>query len=411
MRFRLSFLMLVGLFSFSFTAFGQQEMVRMVYFYPKDRPVDKDTMETRMDGLAEILTSFYKGLVFEKSNDEYVVHIVKGQHEAGDYVLNFDSPEDQMLAEIREETDFNLLENLYLVVTNVKAPDGICGVGGLVPYPNLGERVDVRGSAEVAWAFVYERSDCVEDLIYYLAAHELGHALGLGHDFRHRVYIMSYGMQEVKETNHDIEVIYWRTPYELSNCAKEWLKASRFFSSDPALLCLTDPGVIELSGAPRYDPNTKALHVSFTGSGVPSIHQVQLHLIPKSVPNGYYPRGRDRVGGWNKLSDTDKYSLHSYRTFQDGQSDKNQIVFENVDLSEVPPNNMIEIRWIDTYGNIALRNVPLAEALDVNADGIINIQDLTLVATQFGKVGKNHADVNGDGVVNIRDLVLVARWI
>ena len=111
------------------------------------------------------------------------------------------------------------------------------------------------------------------------------------------------------------------------------------------------------------------------------------------------------------MSDTDKYSLHSYRTFQDGQSDKNQIVFENVDLSEVPPNNMIEIRWIDTYGNIALHNVPLAETLDVNGDGIVNIQDLTLVATQFGKVGKNHADVNGDGVVNIRDLVLVARWI
>ena len=408
MGFRLSSLMLVGLFSFSFTAFSEKEMVRMVYFYPVDRQIDRAAIQTKMDSLIGILVSFYKGLVFEKSNNAYVFHTVQGDREAGDYILGPAEPEELILTEIREKKGFDLSKNLYLVVTNVDSPPDICGTGGIVKYPNLGERVDVRGPAEVAWAFVYERSGCVEDLIYYLAAHELGHALGLGHDFRHRLYIMSYGLEEVKETNHDIEVVYWRPPYELSNCTKEWLKASRFFSLDPSLPRLTDPGVIELSGAPRYDPNTKALHVSFTGSGVPSIHQVQLHLIPKSVPDGYYPNGRDRVGGWNRLADRDKYSLHSYRTFQDGQSDKNQIVFENVNLSEVPPNNMIEIRWIDTYGNIASRNVPLAEALDVNGDGIVNIQDLTLVATQFGKVGKNQADVNGDDVVDIRDLVLVA---
>ncbi len=45
---------------------------------------------------------------------------------------------------------------------------------------------------------------------------------------------------------------------------------------------------------------------------------------------------------------------------------------------------------------------------DVNGDGIVNIQDLVLVAGQFGETGKNSADVNGDGVVNIQDLVLVA---
>ena len=45
---------------------------------------------------------------------------------------------------------------------------------------------------------------------------------------------------------------------------------------------------------------------------------------------------------------------------------------------------------------------------DVNGDGIVNIQDLVLVAGQFGKTGKHSADVNGDGFVNIQDLVLVA---
>ena len=45
---------------------------------------------------------------------------------------------------------------------------------------------------------------------------------------------------------------------------------------------------------------------------------------------------------------------------------------------------------------------------DVNEDGIVNIIDLTLVASNFGIQGTNAADVNGDGIVNIIDLTLVA---
>ena len=45
---------------------------------------------------------------------------------------------------------------------------------------------------------------------------------------------------------------------------------------------------------------------------------------------------------------------------------------------------------------------------DVNGDGVVNIQDLVLVASSFGKTGQDSADINGDGVVNIADLVLVA---
>ena len=47
-------------------------------------------------------------------------------------------------------------------------------------------------------------------------------------------------------------------------------------------------------------------------------------------------------------------------------------------------------------------------AADVNGDGVVNIQDMILVASSFGQTGGNAADVNGDGEVNITDLVLVA---
>ena len=48
------------------------------------------------------------------------------------------------------------------------------------------------------------------------------------------------------------------------------------------------------------------------------------------------------------------------------------------------------------------------EKVDVNDDGVVDIVDLTLVASNFGKQGENDADVNDDGVVNIVDLTLVA---
>ena len=45
---------------------------------------------------------------------------------------------------------------------------------------------------------------------------------------------------------------------------------------------------------------------------------------------------------------------------------------------------------------------------DLNADSVVNIQDLVLVASQFGQTGHHASDINEDGVVNIQDLVLVA---
>jgi hypothetical protein len=45
---------------------------------------------------------------------------------------------------------------------------------------------------------------------------------------------------------------------------------------------------------------------------------------------------------------------------------------------------------------------------DVNGDGVEDIQDLVLVAANFGQTGPNTADVNDDGVVDAADLIKVA---
>ena len=51
---------------------------------------------------------------------------------------------------------------------------------------------------------------------------------------------------------------------------------------------------------------------------------------------------------------------------------------------------------------------PVETSSDVNGDGVVNILDLTFVASRFGR---NSPDLNGDGIVNILDLVLVAQHI
>ena len=52
---------------------------------------------------------------------------------------------------------------------------------------------------------------------------------------------------------------------------------------------------------------------------------------------------------------------------------------------------------------------PSALPGDLNHDGLVNILDLVLVASQFGTTGPSAADLNDDNNVNIQDLVLVAN--
>ena len=52
--------------------------------------------------------------------------------------------------------------------------------------------------------------------------------------------------------------------------------------------------------------------------------------------------------------------------------------------------------------------IPEPLPYDITGDGVVNILDLTFVASRFGETDSD-ADVTGDGTVNILDLVLIAR--
>ena len=68
-----------------------------------------------------------------------------------------------------------------------------------------------------------------------------------------------------------------------------------------------------------------------------------------------------------------------------------------------------------TVGYTQEADLEMLRASDVNADGVVNILDLTFVAANFGATPAAdqalNPDVNGDGTVNILDLTLIARHI
>ena len=69
-------------------------------------------------------------------------------------------------------------------------------------------------------------------------------------------------------------------------------------------------------------------------------------------------------------------------------------------LASASLDGTIQLRPLTT----SLTRIPL----DVNNDGVVNILDLTFVASRFGQ---SSPDLNGDGVVNVLDLTLVAQYI
>ena len=60
-------------------------------------------------------------------------------------------------------------------------------------------------------------------------------------------------------------------------------------------------------------------------------------------------------------------------------------------------------------------NFDARSASDVNADGYVNILDLTFIASHLGEMPAEDAiptpDINRDGIVNILDLVLAANYL
>ena len=360
-----------------------EDMVRIIYFLPRNRSMQRDIWN-KLDTLIRDVQSFYadqmerngfgrKTFTFETdANGETVIYRVDGQFTDWHY---HSGTQNKVYAEVASQ--FDMEKHVYLIVVDISSEAieavNICGVGG-------GHWFEGETSTRTrgGYAVIPASGQCFDGVVgASVTAHEIGHAFGLEHDFRDDAFIMSYGA----------------APDRLSKCAASWLDVSRFFNTDQT--AFNEPTTLRMLTPSAYRPNAESLTLRFEVTDIDGIHQVQL-LIPTTA--------EDPASG---------IKLHSCGA---GHAQSGSFEFDTPTLT-VHPVNTIALQVIDVHGNITRQEYTLRaddtltvqNPMDVNSDGVVNIRDLVLVASNFGQTGQNSADVNNDGVVNISDLVLVAN--
>ena len=365
-----------------------QEIVRMIYFLPRNRSPQPD-MWTKLDRLIKDVQNFYademerngfgrKTFTFETDADgETLVYRVDGESNDGYYHTQ---TQEKVYAEVASQ--FDMTKHVYLIVVDISSEsienEDICGVGGGNWFENE-EWIRSGGG----YAVVPASGRCFDaEAGTVVTAHELGHAFGLEHDFRNDTYIMSYGA----------------APNRLSKCAASWLAANRLFNTDQT--AFNEPTTLQMLTPTAYAPSAEDFSLQFAVADTDGIHQIQL-LVP--TVEG------DPASG---------IKLHSC---MNGHTQGSTVEFETPTLTE-DRENTVALQVIDAYGNITRQEYTLTaddtlfvesikNPADVNGDGIVSADDLTLVVESFGEtIPKNadpNPDVNGDGVVNIIDVFLV----
>ena len=75
-------------------------------------------------------------------------------------------------------------------------------------------------------------------------------------------------------------------------------------------------------------------------------------------------------------------------------------------------SHTIEVEATDDQGLVGSQSISVVVSNgDINQDGKVNIEDLAIMAANWGNSGATYAqgDINGDGVVNINDLAIMAN--
>ncbi|MXV76648.1 T9SS type A sorting domain-containing protein [Candidatus Poribacteria bacterium] len=350
-------------------------IVRLIYFLPSDRTAQSD-IDSKIEAWVEGAQTFFADTMekygygrktFTYETDESGKAVV--HHIAGKFTDAYYDQQNKWIIwdEIRE-AGFDPTKNIYIAFMDFsEILDGLhCGTGGNWDHGGV---VNLIASEE-----------CLDgDYGHWLAVHEIGHAFGLKHDYRNH-------------PNPTVDLMV------SSACTAELLNVHPYFNSETPFF--NEPTTIEMWPPRAVDP--EGIRLRFTITDPDGLHQAR--LVSATLVEDYFA-GRDYAEEQDYL---DQYILDCKSL--SGSSPT--VTFITTQLAS--DNDIVILQVIDVNGNFTEGRFPvnttsLSQHLeDVNGDGIVNIQDLVLVAGNFGQTGQNVADVNEDGVVNIQDLVLVA---
>lgn len=312
---------------------AMQDAVRIIYFLPKgSRP--QLNIRAKIDKMIRKVQHFYaeqiedhrldrSSFTFETDESgEARVYLIKGEFTAGYYL-------EKTLARVEDEIEkhFDLSRNVHFVVVELgskRIEENVCGQGRVNLIWGGGELWQVKSGLACIPTF----KNCFD---WQTAAHELGHAFGLRHDFRDDDYLMSYGA----------------TPNRLSQSAAHWLSRTRFFK--PNQQFFDKSATIEMVHAP---PGTQ-----FEITDADGIHQIQLLVVPtREVPPVGYEvsaNAEKNKDSWKEYKKDEGFMLHSH--YRLNGEDQKVIELPNVQTEKV------RIQIIDVLGNITWRRFDLSE--------------------------------------------------
>ena len=230
---------------------GEPRTVRLIYFLPNDRPYRATVVQRMKAEIREIQTLYaeqmeaygYGEATFHFETDtqgEPIVYRVDGEHPDRYYLGD---TLDTVLDEI--DQTFDRSANVYFIVVD----NSINRIRGNSCRRGVGSRRTKQGGYALVFGG-FSRG---------LAAHELGHAFGLQHDFHDGAYIMSYGLRRD----------------QLSPCHAEYLSVHSYFNPEIPVE-EAQPPTIALTSTPQYPAGSKSVPVQLKISDSKGLHQVLL---------------------------------------------------------------------------------------------------------------------------------------
>ena len=353
---------------------GEPRTVRMIYFLPNDRPFRQEVVDSMKVTVRQIQTFYaeqmqahghgYRTFRFETdARGEPMVHRVDGQYPDNHYL---DNTFRTVLEEVEQAFDRDA--NIYFIVVDNSI--NAIGTGG-----QLAGGVGSRSKKNGGVALVHE------GFSFHTAAHELGHAFGLWHDFRDDVYIMSYGGDQRRS---------------ISACNAEFLAVHPYFNPDIPDEATLGPTMELISPSIYlYPAGSTSVSIQLKVRTSDGLHQVIL-FVETREPH----------------SATGFLEVKACRGFAGEREAIIEFDYDGVIPSAVfsslsePPVHPIFIKAVDTEGNVSARDAEAFSLRELSPHRIATLEGHTrfVRSVAFSPDGAMLTSASQDSTIKVWDI-------